>query len=159
MSTFLDFQWPHPDHPNFICWHRAFDNTNSNSLIALRIPWIQYPPTDAKTCWHSIRDMARQAVQDWAVVLEDKISGEAYYVHQRVTSMIHMNEQLRLTVDSLAGDAEENMLLFYGFAADEVAALPAIRDLKLGRKVVKMVGSGREAHPIAVPRRGKKRSG
>ncbi|KAJ4267277.1 hypothetical protein NW762_003381 [Fusarium torreyae] len=158
MSAYLSFQWPRPDHSNYICWHRTFDHQNANSLIALQVPWIQWPNdpfSDVNSHWRTIRDKARQAVQDWLDVLEVKISGETYYGHMRLTCMILMNEQLRLTVDSL-GEGEEHQQLFYGFAADEVAGLEEVKGLKLGKKVVKIVGSGREAYAVAV-QRGKKR--
>ncbi|KAF4461416.1 hypothetical protein FALBO_11789 [Fusarium albosuccineum] len=150
MSANLIFSWSKPDHPNYICWKRTFDQTNENALVCLEVPWVQWPNhplDDAGSSWRMIREKARNAVEDWLVVLERNLSGEAYSHHMRITCMVQLNQQLRQTVDKL-GDGEEHEMLFYGFAADEVAKLPEMESLNLGSKVIKIRGKGRDAEAI-----------
>ncbi|CAJ0550362.1 Ff.00g102920.m01.CDS01 [Fusarium sp. VM40] len=150
MSSYLSFQWPHPEHSNFLCYHRCFDKENTNILIALKVPWIQWPNhplDDANSPWRTIRDKSLQAVQDWLYVFNEKVSGEVQHSHMRIACMVLMHGQLHLTADSLA-KGEEHMKLFYGFAADAVAELIDMENSKLGKKRIKIIGSGKEAYPV-----------
>ncbi|KAF4976866.1 hypothetical protein FZEAL_6531 [Fusarium zealandicum] len=140
-GDYLDFEWPRPEHSNYVSWHRKFDETNRNFLVALQVPWIRWPnlpDEDANSDWRVIRDKAHRAVKEWKRELDRKVSGEKYYLHLRLTCMILMNEQLRLTVDSLKpAGAEHHQMLFYGFCADEVLILSEVKDINLGKRVVK----------------------
>ncbi|KAH6949913.1 hypothetical protein HG530_001049 [Fusarium avenaceum] len=150
MSSYLNFQWPRPEHSDFLCYHRCFDKENANILIDLKVPWIQWPNhplDDANSPWRTIRDKALQAVQDWLYVLNKKALGEVHHRHMRIMCMVLMHEQLHLTAVSLA-EGEEHMKLFYGFAADAVVELEDIKGLNLGKKLIKMIGSGKEAYPV-----------
>lgn len=73
----------------------------------------------------------------------------------KITSIVLMNEQLRLTIDDL-GDGDDHLKLFFGFAADEIANMKEVKGLDLGKDVVKWIGSGRDAVPVF--RRVRKRS-
>ncbi|KAL3602715.1 hypothetical protein FPOAC2_07027 [Fusarium poae] len=149
-SPYLSFQWPRTDNANFVCWHRGFDNSNANIMVALLIPWIQWPNNpldDANSHWTVIQDKAHQAFCDWRRALREKVSGEAHQKHMKLTSIILMNSQLRLTVDSLV-QGEEHMMLFYGFVADELMEMEDVRDLRMGKSVIKWIGSGEDAYPV-----------
>ncbi|CVK98385.1 uncharacterized protein FMAN_12371 [Fusarium mangiferae] len=127
MSSYLSFQWPNPQG---VCCYRSFDNPNDHSIIAIKVPWLQWPndPLEDK-------------------ILHDKLSSETYHKHMKITSIILMNEQLRLTIDDL-GDGDDHLKLFYGFAADEIANMKEVKGLDLGKDVVKWIGKGRDAVPI-----------
>ncbi|CAF3516726.1 unnamed protein product [Fusarium graminearum] len=149
-SSYFTFQWPCPQDNNFICWHRGFDNPNRNIMVALLVPWIQWPNNpldDANSHWTVIQDKAHQAVTQWRRALREKVSGEVHQKHMKLTSIILMNSQLRLTVDSL-GEGEEHMMLFYGFAADELMDMEDVRDVRMGKSVIKWIGDGQDAYPV-----------
>nr|CEG04157.1 unnamed protein product [Fusarium clavum] len=149
-SESFTFQQPCSNTPNYICWHRGLNNANDNMMIALVVPWIQWPNNpldDANAEWPIIRDKARQAVLQWRRVLREKVLGEAHQRHMKITSIILMNSQLRLTVDSL-GKGEEHMSLFYGFVADELMEMDEVRDVNMSKSLIKWIGQGDDAYPV-----------
>jgi hypothetical protein len=79
--------------------------------------------------------------------LDKKALGEVHHRHMRIISMVLMHEHLHLTIVCLA-EGEEYQRLFLGFAADAVAELEDIKHLKLGKQLIKMIGSGEEAYPV-----------
>ncbi|KAI1055907.1 hypothetical protein LB506_009314 [Fusarium annulatum] len=150
MSSYLSFQWPNPQG---VCCYRSFDNPNDHSIIAIKVPWLQWPNDpleDVHSPWWVIRDKSLAAVRLWKKILHDKLSSETYHKHMKITSIVLMNEQLRLTIDDL-GDGDDHLKLFFGFAADEIANMKEVKGLDLGKDVVKWIGRGlgREAQILS----------
>ncbi|PTD08282.1 hypothetical protein FCULG_00006991 [Fusarium culmorum] len=110
-------------------------------------PMAQQPLDDANSHWTVVQDKAHQAVTQWRRALREKVSGEVHQKHMKLTSIILMNSQLRLTVDSL-GEGEEHMMLFYGFAADELMDMEDVRGVRMGKSVIKWIGEGQDAYPV-----------
>ncbi|KAF5256641.1 hypothetical protein FOXYS1_12872 [Fusarium oxysporum] len=147
MSSYLSFQWPNPQGA---CCYRSFDNPNDHSIIAIKVPWLQWPNDpleDVHSPWWVIREKSFAAVRLWKKILHEKLESETHHKHMKITSIVLMNEQLRLTIDDL-GEGDDHLKLFYGFAADEIAKLNEVKGLDLGKDVVKWVGSGRDAVPV-----------
>ncbi|KAJ4036920.1 hypothetical protein NW756_008960 [Fusarium oxysporum] len=120
MSSYLSFQWPNPQG---VCCYRSFDNPNDHSIIAIKVPWLQWPNDpleDVHSPWWVIRERSFAAVRLWKKILHEKLEREG----------------------------DDHLKLFYGFAADEIAKMNEVKGLDLGKDVVKWVGSGRDAVPV-----------
>ncbi|KAJ4252553.1 hypothetical protein NW757_005995 [Fusarium falciforme] len=144
MAQYLCYQWIHPDHDAWTCADRKFDGLNENAKVKLQIPWIRWPEDESEEGkehtihWKDIYNRAVEAVDQWAYVLRQKVSGENFPWHEILSCMIQMHEQLLHTIFTLR-EKDRHLRLFYGFAADRVAMLEEIQQLAL-KQVVFVVG-------------------